>query len=41
MNIKMTIKTTPDPSTTHRSDDELRALADAALPGILRRLVAG
>jgi len=24
-----------------RSDDELRALADAALPGILRRLVAG
>lgn len=24
-----------------RSDDELRALADAALPGILRLLVAG
>ena len=24
-----------------RSDDELRALADAALPGILARLVAG
>ena len=24
-----------------RSDDELRALADAALPGILQRLVAG
>ena len=24
-----------------RSDDEVRALADAALPGILRRLVAG
>ena len=24
-----------------RSDDELRARADAALPGILRRLVAG
>lgn len=24
-----------------RSDDEMRALADAALPGILERLVAG
>lgn len=24
-----------------RSDDELRALADAALPGIVQRLVAG
>ena len=33
MTIKMTIKTTPDPSTTHRSDDELlRAIATVPLP---------